>query len=108
MLDRKPVRIGVEHFLDLSRFSETDRKRLTMHYQALVNYSPRKYPGHITVFRARTQPLWGSHQPDLGWGKVAVKGVKVHIVPGDHSSLIEEPNVPALSARLAEALSAAR
>jgi amino acid adenylation domain-containing protein len=105
---RTPVWIGLERYLDLSRFSERDRKRLIMHYQALMNYSPRKYPGRITVFRARTQPLWGSHQPDLGWGQVTGKGVNVHIVPGDHSSLLEEPNVRALSARLAEALSAAR
>jgi amino acid adenylation domain-containing protein len=94
----------VERVMDVSRYSESERRTLALHYQALKDYKLKKYPGRITLFRARTQPLLGSHQPALGWNRVAASGVDVHVVPGDHNSFVMEPHVRVLSARLAEAM----
>jgi amino acid adenylation domain-containing protein len=100
--------VDVEEALDVSRYSESYRRRLANSYQALKDYMPGVYPGRVAVFRARTQPLLGSHQPDLGWGKRAAQGVEVYVIPGDHNSLVTEPDVAVLGRRLAEALGRAR
>ncbi len=42
--------------------------------------------------------------PDLGWGGLAEGGVEVDEIPGDHYSILREPNVQALADRLRETL----
>ncbi len=98
----------VEEALDVSRYSASYRRRLANSYLALKTYVPRHYPGPVTVFRARTQPLLGVHRPDLGWGRYAAGGAEVCVVPGDHTSMLMEPDVATLGARLAEALGRAQ
>ncbi len=64
-------------------------------------YEPRaQYHGALSVFVADA-PFddWGK---DLGWSAFATGPLTVHQVPGDHYSVIREPNV----ARLAELLNA--
>src|SRR5262249_18637573 len=34
------------------------RRLMATHYEALRNYTPRPYPGRVTLFRARTRPLF--------------------------------------------------
>lgn len=69
--------------------------------QALKAYSPQAYPLQVTLFRAMNQPIGASWYFDtqLGWDKLAVKGVKVYNVPGNHLSLIEKPQVEVLAAK---------
>jgi hypothetical protein len=38
----------------------------------------------------------------LGWGRRATQGVRTYDVPGGHSSMLQEPNVQTLAARLQE------
>ena len=45
------------------------------HWQALLAYKPQAYPGRITLFRARKQPLL-CLDPTLGWGQLAKDGVE--------------------------------
>jgi thioesterase domain-containing protein len=94
----------VEEALDVSRYPEAYRQRMAAGYAALKQYVPRHYRGRVTLFRARTQPLLGSHAPDMGWKRRAAGGVEIHIIPGDHDSIMLEPEVRVLGARLAEAL----
>jgi thioesterase domain-containing protein/acyl carrier protein len=94
----------VEEVLDVSGYSGRQRDVVTAHYRAVRDYVPRVYPGRVAVFRARTQPLWRSHQPDLGWGRLAGGGVETHVLPGDHDSIITEPDVQGLARHLAKAL----
>jgi amino acid adenylation domain-containing protein len=70
------------------------------HARARHAYSPQVYPGRITLFRASRQPLAGTADPQSGWGKLAAQGVEVHEVPGSHSSIIVEPHVRTLAAKL--------
>jgi amino acid adenylation domain-containing protein len=100
-----PGQADVEEALDVSRYSEGYRQRLAISYGSLKKYVPRTYPGRITVFRARTQSLLGSHCPDLGWGRRALRGVEVYVIPGDHNSIMVEPDVRGVAAALSRALS---
>jgi len=83
--------------------------------RALARYVVRPYPGTVTLFRP---PLEIAHVlgegrvtnarrelvfHDNGWGAHVARLV-VHEVPGDHDSMVLEPNVRVLAARLQEAL----
>jgi thioesterase domain-containing protein/acyl carrier protein len=68
------------------------------HDRALRQYRERSYPGPVTVIRAREQPDVRPH--DLGWGSIATGGVDVHVVNGNHYTILQPPNVDALAARL--------
>ncbi len=61
--------------------------------RAALAYAPRPYPGRITVFKA--QGSWGPKE--MGWEKLALGGLEVRPVPGDHYDLIKEPHVSALA-----------
>jgi thioesterase domain-containing protein len=44
--------------------------------------------------------------PYLGWGEFCRNGVQIVEVPGDHLSVVEEPNVQTLAQKLAATISA--
>jgi amino acid adenylation domain-containing protein len=69
---------------------------------ALRQYSPRPFPGRLTLFRALEQPVGSVHDAQGGWGNLARGGVEVHDVPGSHGTILENDNV-ALWAGLFEA-----
>ncbi len=70
---------------------------------AVRSYRPRPFPGRVTVFKA--EHAWGP--TDLGWSEVARGGVTMEVVPGDHYTMIQEPQVEQLSRKLARALTTA-
>jgi thioesterase domain-containing protein len=93
--------------LGIPFFSEEWVGFLEDHVKSLMAYVPRAYPGRVTLFRARTQPLFRLHERDLGWGRMARGGVDVHIIPGSHESILGMPHVAALGKRMKEVLDAA-
>ncbi|NEO09751.1 SDR family oxidoreductase [Moorena sp. SIO3I8] len=58
------------------------------------------YPGKITLFRAKQQPPGHYHDPLNGWDGMAASGIEVHHIPGDHISMMLEPNVRVLAEKL--------
>jgi amino acid adenylation domain-containing protein len=70
---------------------------------AAMAYQPRPYDGRLTVFKARE--AWGP--ADLGWQATCGRKVDMEVVPGDHYSMIQEPQVAQLSRKLDRALQAA-
>jgi thioesterase domain-containing protein/acyl carrier protein len=81
-------------------------RRILRVYQANTlaarRYVPSRYPDRVTVFRASEVPAEvAAQQPsDLGWGRVSGEPVDVHAVPGDHITMLAEPNVHELARRL--------
>ncbi len=69
---------------------------------AAVRYRPRPYPGHITLFKAREGIPLDFGDPALGWTRLA--SVTVHELPGDHNTILQEPYVAAVAARIEETL----
>jgi thioesterase domain-containing protein len=60
--------------------------------KAFLTYEPAHFPGRVTVLLPKqSADIHGN--TDLGWGRVAGGGVDVHIMPGDHDSLLREPEM---------------
>jgi acyl transferase domain-containing protein/thioesterase domain-containing protein len=86
--------------------------------RALDRYRVRPYPGDVTLFRPAQLPSFvvGPERmiddkmqlifPDNGWGP-HVRRVEVYEVPGDHDSMVLEPNVRVLAAHLADCITRA-
>jgi thioesterase domain-containing protein len=85
------------------------------HGLCLESYQPRLFPGRITVFRAREEHRAlaamldhpAQHEPDYGWSELSAESIAVRQVPGNHSSMIYEPQVAGLATELDAALAAA-
>jgi nonribosomal peptide synthetase DhbF len=60
-------------------------------------YRPMAYPGRAVLFRAASGPTYGvsliwAHDDTYGWGKVVTGGLEIHDIPGDHMTLLDQPN----------------
>lgn len=67
-------------------------------FQAMGHYVPVTYAGPIALFRANEH--FDDLDEDLGWDELAVGGLTVQVVPGDHYTMVREPNVKTLAERL--------
>ena len=80
----------------------TTRKRFDM----LMAHTWPNYAGQVHLFRPHRRGLM-PRLPATGWELLA-RDVKVTVVPGTHDTMLKEPNVDALAARLTEALNDAQ
>jgi amino acid adenylation domain-containing protein len=62
-----------------------------IHFQAKQKYTPTVYPGKLTLFRAQIRQANSYFDPYGGWGGLALEGIDVYEVPGDHRSLLSKP-----------------
>ncbi|SDI80618.1 type I polyketide synthase [Salipiger marinus] len=86
--------------------------------QAVARYQVRPWDGRLVLYRPPLMGKWtvaGGRRvsserayvlPDNDWGQ-HVPHVEVHEVPGDHDSMVLEPNVRVLAALLREAIAGA-
>ena len=64
--------------------------------QKIINvYYPCSYNGRVDVFRAREENHEG--EPTLGWGRLSINSLNIHDVPGNHATMLLEPNVGELA-----------
>jgi thioesterase domain-containing protein/acyl carrier protein len=63
-------------------------------------YEPKPYSGKITVLHASEQIRRISPDPTLGWGQYVSGKISDHIVPGNHETILHEPNVQVLAKTL--------
>ena len=72
--------------------------------RAIENYKIQPYSGRVTLFRAIHGPP-RIHLDDYGgWRSVALGGVDVREVPGDHMKMFDEPHVRAFALSMRNAL----
>jgi amino acid adenylation domain-containing protein len=74
--------------------------------RALRAYRPPPYPGTVTLFRAAVPPAGSQFnvpEPMNGWDGCAAR-VEVLPIPGDHLTILHEPNLTVLAAALDERL----
>jgi amino acid adenylation domain-containing protein len=76
-------------------------------FEALANYRPQVYPGHIDLFRTPRQPLICSFDPSLCWDKLAGAGIDVIVVPGSNSTITRDPYALEFARQLGSKLDAA-
>jgi non-ribosomal peptide synthetase component F/thioesterase domain-containing protein/acyl carrier protein len=92
-----------------SQAAEDEDRRLQFRRQAFSNYTLSPYPGKTTLFRAmETVSKFEAiaMNPTLGWGKLAVGGLVIHDVPGDHLGILQKPNVSVLASKLKHCIQA--
>ena len=92
-------------------WGETERWRLRR--EAGYAYRPAPYSGKIDLFRAsgRRDALWADHRfhpatgdATWGWSTLSTQPVQVHLVLGDHLSMLREPFVANLAERVTRCL----
>jgi thioesterase domain-containing protein len=64
------------------------------------------YDGIIDLFKANDRLYFVDDIKYLGWKKYALKGVRVHDVPGDHQYMLLPPNDKEFARTLQRALDA--
>jgi amino acid adenylation domain-containing protein len=73
--------------------------------EVMRSFVPRPYDGAITLIRAKVAPLeWMYVDKQLGWDRVARENVVVYTIPGNHMSIIREPDVKGLAHVIQERL----
>jgi thioesterase domain-containing protein/malonyl CoA-acyl carrier protein transacylase/acyl carrier protein len=85
--------------LDLTHL-HTVLKLFKTNSKAMRDYTPKIYPGKILFFRAKERDAFLSQNPELAWIDLALEGIEVHIVPGNHITMSSLPNVRFLAKRL--------
>jgi len=71
---------------------------------AATSYTAQPYPGRVTLLRTPPPAASVGHDYLLGWGGLALEGVEVHDVPGDHEDMMKEPNVRVLAEKLSQCI----
>ncbi|EYF03065.1 SDR family NAD(P)-dependent oxidoreductase [Chondromyces apiculatus] len=84
------------------------RKIVTANLQAALSYVPRSYPGQILFFQARERDALSVANPSHGWIDLALGGLVLHDVPGNHITMNLPPNVPVLAEHLRRALASSQ
>jgi len=94
---------------DMNLSGLPDHMRLTFetNFKAFLEYLPGQYGGRVTLFRCFAQPLSGPHGRDLGWGRYA-REVDVIDIPGNHGSMLQQPDVRDVARAVRDALARAR
>jgi thioesterase domain-containing protein len=77
---------------------------LRTHTEAWRDYAIGPYGGQVTLFRAEKPSEHTPPEADFGWGAYAHGGVTVIDVPGDHLSMMHEPDIKVLANHLQRCL----
>jgi amino acid adenylation domain-containing protein len=92
--------------LDLS-----DIRRLYHVFKANVrarqSYRPKPADLYVTVFQAAESPASAREYVARGWTELALAGIEIHSVPGNHFDMVREPHVRILAERLRACMEAA-
>ncbi|TSE09244.1 non-ribosomal peptide synthetase [Aquimarina algiphila] len=67
---------------------------------ALSLYEAKPYNGKINLLRAVQEPLIEQIGINLGWDRCNIKDLKVYDVPGNHSTMMYQPNATVLAGTL--------
>lgn len=79
-------------------------KIMAKHEWAFAHYSMKPYDGVVDLFKAQVRNYFVDDHKYLGWKKYALKGVRVHHVPGDHVLMLVPPNDQVFAETLQKAL----
>ena len=77
-------------------------------YKPPVDFVPKRFSGNVTVYRIQRQPYYRSGDESLGWAKRVEGRVEVEYVPGDHPTILRDPNVQVMAQNLRERIQAVK
>jgi len=85
------------------RFRSTDRATQF----AASRYAPERYERPVLFIRSSQHAAGFGGALDLGWAEFTHGPVDVHVIPGDHNSIFQEPNIAVLAERILAGLALA-
>jgi hypothetical protein len=68
--------------------------------QKVFHEEPALWPGRIVFFAAELSGHRGFLDRRLHWSKAAAQGLELHLVPGDHNMMVQEPHIRQFAATL--------
>jgi amino acid adenylation domain-containing protein len=71
---------------------------------AMRAYLPTRYDRPITLILARDEPHRTAHDQRLLWADFTTVGLTMHVVPGTHAAILDEPTVGLVASYLGECL----
>jgi thioesterase domain-containing protein/acyl carrier protein len=77
---------------------------LKAHAEAEGSYALRPYAGRVALFRCEQQPVEDVADRTLGWDTIALGGIEVYDVSGNHGTLMQVPHVRDLAEKLGRAI----
>jgi amino acid adenylation domain-containing protein len=86
--------------LQFNRTSKIDE----MHKLAFLRYNITPQDIKIDLFRASKNIFYAHDYKFLGWKKIASRGIRKHMVPGNHSEMFFPPNVEVFGSSLQHVL----
>ena len=72
--------------------------------KAISSYKPGVYPGRVTLLVSSARVEGSGGETDFGWSRVSGGAPEVRVVPGDHSTILDHPNIALLAAELRDLL----
>jgi thioesterase domain-containing protein len=84
------------------------RKVISANVCAEYNYVPKPYAGPLVLFWCSGWAFRAYQDTRLAWSEVAEGGLEVHVVPGNHITMMEPPNVEVVAAKLSKCLEKSR
>jgi aspartate racemase len=84
--------------------------KITQAHDRVFKYyvMPRPFPGKIFLFTCQDQYEIAKDELDRRWGKLATQGIRQHIIPGNHTTMIRKPNIQTLGEKLKQAIAEAQ
>ena len=76
----------------IDRYSLYEQEIRADYNRIIDNYKIAPLDIEVALFRAEKRLYFVDDQKYLGWDKLALKGVQIHKVPGDHKTFLEPPN----------------
>ena len=92
---------------DLDIFTPELVKVLDCNVQAAKDYQPQTFSGKATLFWSEYQDWYIKKHPTLGWGNLVVDGLDIQRIPGNHTTLMQEPHVRVLAEKLQSSIAEA-
>lgn len=93
--------------LENHSLSSNDQRRLEIlkeNQEAKRNYVVQPYSGRLSIFRSLDHPdnlnYYKFLDPKLGWERLAVGGLDVFDIPGDHLGILQAPHVQFLAEKI--------
>jgi thioesterase domain-containing protein len=74
--------------------------------RALTAYTPRTQNVRVALFKANEQA--SAETDTMGWTELVAAGLEVQVVPGNHYTMLREPNVRVLAEHLKATIARAR
>ena len=100
--------VAIEGSSEEEQGDELFRYSWQVQYMAAANYTPEPSDLTMVLLRSEVFQTGLSRDPHLGWGKVALAGLHMFEMPGEHDHMFLEPDVQRLAESLQRCLRRAR